>query len=209
MLSKSRHTRSNTSPFSIVSIPRTFSPTTQRGRSSDITRNICGQRWRPSPVPFLFPAWEKGWQGKPPVRRSISPRPVFSRLSCSGDCRDSPPWALAIVSYVNSLMSDIIGVFGQCLRSTCWQNGSISQNATTLCSGQHQEAARAKPPMPEKRSRCFTPATPPDTPPRCRAVVSSTPPGPRRFAPSPGSPRRLWIGQASGLPWRSGRAWRP
>jgi len=151
MLSKSRHTRSNTSPFSIVSIPRTFSPTTQRGRSSDITRNICGQRWRSSPVPFLFPAWEKGWQGKPPVRRSISPRPVFSRLSCSGDCRDSPPWALAIVSYVNSLMSDIIGVFGQCLRSTCWQNGSISQNATTLCSGQHQEAARAKPPIYQKK----------------------------------------------------------
>lgn len=42
------------------------STSTKAGRSSAITRAICGQRWRGSATPSPLPATLKGWQGGPP-----------------------------------------------------------------------------------------------------------------------------------------------
>ena len=43
--------------------PATFSPSTQEGCSSRITRSISGHRNRASSFPRCFPATENGWQG--------------------------------------------------------------------------------------------------------------------------------------------------
>lgn len=116
---------------SISTNAATFSPMIQVGRHSWITRNMCGQRSRSSARPFLCPACEKGWHGNPPVRMSTVPQP--------------PP--------SNVLMSSCITARGQCLCSTACANGSISQKVWSTCS-QTISVASAKPPMPEKRSRC-------------------------------------------------------
>lgn len=116
-------------------IPRTFSPTTQAGSISRIIRNISGQRSRSSPLPLRSPATLYGWQGNPPVRTSAD---------IPSDCSCSP---------LSSFMSRYTGFPGQCFLKTLLQKSSFSQNATV--SIPDHCAARANPPIPEKRSRCF------------------------------------------------------
>ena len=58
--SKLVHTVSKTMPSWMLTIPRTFSPTTILGLSALIMRNISGQRCRSSLVPFCLPATENG-----------------------------------------------------------------------------------------------------------------------------------------------------
>ena len=116
-------------------IPRTFSPTTQAGSTSRIIRSISGQRSRSSPLPLRSPATLYGWQGNPPVRTSAD---------IPSDCSCSP---------LSSFMSRYTGLPGQCFLKTLLQKSSFSQNATV--SIPDHCAARANPPIPEKRSRCF------------------------------------------------------
>ena len=116
----------------MLRIPATFSPMTQRGFVSEIRRSMCGQRKRSSASPLRFPARLNGWQGKPPVRRSIGP-----------SCRPS-----------SSLMSPYISELGKCCLRSPWHNRSISQKTCSTL-GQVQSAARAKPPMPLNKSRCL------------------------------------------------------
>ena len=125
-------------------IPVTFSATTQVGLTSDITRNICGQRKRSSSLPLRFPATENGWQGqgKPPVR-IVGSIVVGTSLDITSSL---------YFFIVKSCMSSIIGTCGQCLFITFWQNLSFSQNTVVLKPA--HSAARANPPMPEKRSIC-------------------------------------------------------
>jgi hypothetical protein len=51
-------------------------------------------------------------------------------------------------------MSLLIGSFGQCFCNTCWQKGSISQNATVSMPARSKP--REKPPMPENKSSTFS-----------------------------------------------------
>jgi len=56
-----------------------------------------------------------------------------------------------IASAVNSRTSSKIGTSGQCFRSTAWQYGSISQNAT-VSNPPVRSSPSEKPPMPENKS---------------------------------------------------------
>lgn len=56
--SRSACTSWKTSPPDQLTRPRTFSPTTQFGRTSPMTLSISGQRWRSSSLPNRFPAAE-------------------------------------------------------------------------------------------------------------------------------------------------------
>ena len=110
--------------------PATFSHSTQAGLACLITLNISGQRWRGSSAPFRFPAVLNGWQGYPPVIRSI---PAYKLPS-------------------SSLISRCTGTSGKFLFSTLQAKSSISQNATVSIPAHF--AANAKPPMPLNKSKC-------------------------------------------------------
>lgn len=129
--SRSVCTSSNTSPSDQEVMPRTFSPTTQRGETSRMILSISGHRWRSSSFPSRFPALLYGWQGKPPVIMSI--RPAYPVAS-------------------NRLISSYPVASGKWCFSVFWQKGFISHHAIVFQPA--QRAASEKPPIPAKRSRC-------------------------------------------------------
>src|SRR3990167_3580148 len=125
---------------------------THVGRNSEITLNISGQRCRESLVPFRTPAWEKGWQGKPPVSKRggfvswsrtlwALPLRLFRALGrdqvLSRDSDGSPPLiglhsgcscCFPLLVLVKVLTSPQISESGKFLRRTAWQKESISTN---------------------------------------------------------------------------------